>query len=79
MVGYLSEADAIRTFEFECLADGFLFVFIVGKALPLGVDRMHRSTWKDAFVDDCAPVRWVFGSPARVFAHHVEDFDDFTN
>lgn len=79
MVRDFFETYAKGTFQFESLPHSFFFVLIVGESLPLRINRMHWSTWKDSFVYDGSPVGWVLGPSAWIFAHNVEDLDDFSN
>lgn len=41
VVRNFTEGNAVRTLQFERLPDGFFFVVIKRKALPLGVDRVN--------------------------------------
>jgi hypothetical protein len=40
---------------------------------------MDTPSGEEAFVNDKAPVSWIFCPLLRVFEHNVKDLNDFTN
>lgn len=59
--------------------DRLLDCIIVAESLPLCVNRIHTSSWKDSLFDKPLPVDLVFVLFRRVFLGHFEYLDELSN
>ena len=76
MVGHFPEANAVRWLKLQRLSNGLLFVFVATESLPLGVNRVNWSAWKNSLVNYSAPIGRIFIPAAGILADDVENFDD---
>ena len=69
----------VRHAKLICLLNGHLDRVVMTKALPLCVDRVHRSPRKESLLYKLLPVDLILVLARRIFVYDPEYFDELAD
>ncbi len=73
------EIDTVRHFKLNCLIHRLFYILVVAESLPLSVNWMHRTTWKNTPLNELTPVNWILGSFLWIFSDNIINLYDFSD